>query len=211
MSRNIDEAGGIRENKNRLRSRIAVEERQISPVRRKLCDEALTQRLLDLQSFRQAKTVLLFSPFGAEPRLEGVFEACHISGKRLILPRMLPGNMLECREVCDPEHLVAGKYGIQEPDQTCPSVRRDDIEFILVPAVCYDRQGGRLGRGAGYYDRFLTGYAGKTAGLCRSCFLQEKLPLEEHDICVQIVITECETIFCGGRREMLNRCTWKED
>jgi len=62
--------------------------------------------------------------------------------------------------------------------------------LILVPNLCCDRQGYRLGHGGGYYDRYLAGYAGMTVSLCPAQWLQEQLPREEYDLPVRLVLTE---------------------
>ena len=179
-----------------LRRQISREERQMTQAERSASDAVLTSQLIHFMSFLHVTTVMLFSPFGTEPDLKPVFDTCLAAGKHIVLPRMTQGSMLECREYLDGKGMILGSYGILEPGNDCPLVERDKIDFILVPAVCYDEQGGRLGRGAGYYDRFLTGYTGLTVGLCRSRFLQKTLPLEPHDIRVKTVVTEERVIQC---------------
>ena len=188
----------VYERKAALRRKIAAAERQMPPEERAESDSCLAVQLLQLPDFQNAQTVMLFSPFGYEPDLKPVLDACKAAGKRLILPRMKDGHTLECREVLTDARMIPGAYGILEPGDDCRIVDRDEIDFVLVPAVCYDETGGRLGHGAGYYDRFLKGYAGHTAGLCRNVFLQKELPLEVHDIRIGTVVTEERIIFCNG-------------
>ena len=64
------------------------------------------------------------------------------------------------------------------------------IDLILVPNLCCDKQGYRLGHGAGYYDRYLAGYSGETVSLCPADWLQEQLPRDEFDLPVGLVLTE---------------------
>ena len=64
-------------------------------------------------------------------------------------------------------------------------------DLLIVPALCFDRQGYRLGQGGGYYDRYLEKYDGVfTAGLCRAALLMDAVPREEHDRRVDCVVTE---------------------
>ena len=81
-------------------------------------------------------------------------------------------------------------FGILEPGEDCPLVPREEIDLVLVPAVCYDRRGYRLGFGGGYYDRWLERFEGPTVGLCREAVLQETVPIEAHDRRVDTLITE---------------------
>ena len=73
---------------------------------------------------------------------------------------------------------------------TARLLARPDIDLALVPAVCYDRRGFRLGFGGGYYDRWLSGFSGFTVGLCRDCVLQDRVPTEDHDCRVDLLLTE---------------------
>lgn len=186
----------INERKADLRRQIKQMEKQMPRETRAQSDACLARQLLRLDALCQARTVMLFSPFGSEPDLSPVLDACAADGKRLLLPRMTADYGLEAREVRGRESLRAGTFGILEPDDDCPAVPQHEIDFILVPAVCYDVHGGRLGRGAGYYDRFLSGYTGMTVGLCRNCFLQQDVPWAAHDIRVKVVVTEDRVLCC---------------
>ena len=86
--------------------------------------------------------------------------------------------------------LIRHRYGMLEPGEGCPLVPQEEIELILVPGLCFDRLGYRLGQGGGYYDRYLAGYGGTTVGLCRREVLQERVPREEHDRQVDLLVTD---------------------
>ena len=103
---------------------------------------------------------------------------------------MLPGHLMEIRQYMPDRPMVSVSFGISEPDLSCPILTQDEIDLILVPAVCYDRRGFRLGFGGGYYDRWLSGFSGVTVGLCRDCVLQEHVPIEDHDRRVEFLLTE---------------------
>ena len=75
----------------------------------------------------------------------------------------------------------------------------EEIDLVLVPGLCYDRQGYRLGFGGGYYDRWLAGFPGLRVGLCREAVLQDRLPVEHHDLPVDLVVTESECLSCSFR------------
>ena len=95
----------------------------------------------------------------------------------------------------DPDRpLVKASFGISEPGEDCPLLDRGDIGLVLVPAVCYDRLGYRLGFGGGYYDRWLEGFSGVKVGLCREAVLREAVPTEAHDAKVDILLTEGESL-----------------
>ena len=150
----------------------------------------LLQRFLDLPWTAEANTLLLFYGMGAEPDTGHLLLELWRQGKRVLLPKCLPGRVMEARLVREADDLRPGAYGIPEPREGCPKVEKEAIDLILVPALCYDLSCRRLGQGGGYYDRYLADYGGRTVGLCREFLLQKELPVEDHDKAVDLVLTE---------------------
>lgn len=150
----------------------------------------LLQRFLELPWAAEANTLLLFYGVGIEPDTGHLLVELWRLGKRVLLPKCLPGRAMEARLVGSGDDLRPGVFGIPEPLDTCPVVDKGEIDLILVPALCYDLSCQRLGQGGGYYDRYLADYGGRTVGLCRERLLREKLPVENHDRAVDLVLTE---------------------
>ena len=165
-------------------------------LRREMTKQAIPdwQPLLDafllLPEVRAAHTVMLFYGVGREPDTTGLIDALWEQGKTVLLPRCLPKRGMEARQIVPGAKLVYSAYGIPEPDEECPVVERDTIDLILVPNLCCDKQGYRLGHGGGYYDRYLAGYSGVTVSLCPADWLQEQIPRDEFDLPVGLVLTE---------------------
>ena len=168
-------------------------EREITEDQRLASDKALQQNLLCHAELECAHTVLLYLSMGAEPDTGPIAEELLRRGKTVLMPRCLPERGMEAR-LYDPARLARHRYGMLEPDITCPVYDRSRIDLILVPALCYDRACSRMGRGGGYYDRYLKGYVGRTIGLCRDILLQDSLPTEAWDQAVECVITETEVL-----------------
>lgn len=145
---------------------------------------------LALPELDRAKTALLFYGTGREPDTRGLIQTLLARGKTVALPKCLPGRQMEARIVGGPEDLAPGAYGIPELVERCPVLMRDEIDLILVPNLCCDRLGYRLGHGAGYYDRYLAGYSGCTVALCPESWLQERLPTDGFDLPVELVLTQ---------------------
>lgn len=150
----------------------------------------IIQRFQALPELEQANTVLLFYGIGSEPDTRGTITELLRRGKTVALPCCLPGRSMEGRIVTDLSLLQPGTYGIPEPDKTCPVIEPNQIDLILVPSLCCDKQGYRLGHGAGYYDRYLAGYVGITVSLCPNARLQDSLPRDSYDLPVGLVLTE---------------------
>ena len=188
------------EAKRALRARLRAQTAALPPRARAESDRLLARRFLALPQVDAAGTLLLFWGVGTEPDTRPILEALWARGKEVLLPRCLPGRVLEARRVRDPRELLPGALGIPEPGEACPTVGWGDIGLILAPAVAYDRRCFRLGQGGGYYDRCLAGYGGRTVGLCRDVLLQERLPVEPHDRGVELVLTETRR-FAAGQKE----------
>nr|WP_245185095.1 5-formyltetrahydrofolate cyclo-ligase [Flavonifractor sp. AGMB03687] len=153
-------------------------------------DDALFRRFLSLPQTRAAHTILLYCGMGTEPDTLRLLPALFAAGKRICLPRCLPGNQMEARLVQPDSSLICHPYGMLEPGTDCPLVSPEEIDLVLVPGLAFDRSGGRLGRGGGYYDRWLAHFSGVTAALCRDGLLMDAVPRLPHDLGVDLVITE---------------------
>ena len=92
------------------------------------------------------------------------------------------------------EHLSPAKFGLLEPNNTCPILIPDEKTLCIVPAIAFDENGDRLGYGKGFYDRFLKDFKGASVGIVHSELLVKQLPTDPHDTPVKIVITESEII-----------------
>ena len=162
-------------------------------------DAALCRYVLESEWFRQAKTVMAYAAIPPEVDLTPVLEAILTAGKTLILPRCEADGMMTARRIDDLGQLISGAYGIPEPNPDAPVVSSAEIDLILVPGMAFDAFGRRLGRGKGYYDRFLENFHGRTIGICGQ--LMESVPVEQHDITMDAVAVDHGIIFCGMEGE----------
>lgn len=150
----------------------------------------LFERFMALPEVEAADTVMVFCGTGREPDTAPLIRALLEKGKRVALPVVLPHRRMEARQVLDVDQLVPNRFGIPEPDQSCPVVDKNEIAVALIPHLMVDRDGYRLGWGGGYYDRWLAGYRGFTVCICRHGRLAEHMPREEFDIPVKLVLFE---------------------
>lgn len=184
------------EAKKALRAQLRQEMAALTPQEREESDRALFARFLALPQVRQAHTLFLFWGIpGREPETEFLARELVRQGKRVGLPRMLPGHQMEVRQFDPRFPMKEAAFGIWEPTEKAPLLDKKDMDLALVPAVCYDLRGYRLGFGGGYYDRWLAEFSGFTAGLCRDGFLQHQVPIEEHDAKVDLVLTEAKALW----------------
>lgn len=181
--------------KKELRRRVREELSALSRAELVRSDDALFARFLALPQVEEAKTIFAFWGIpGKEPDTSRLIGELVRRGKTVGLPRMLPGHRMEVRRFDPDRPLVKASFGISEPEEDCPLLDREDIDLVLVPAVCYDGCGYRLGFGGGYYDRWLEGFSGVKVGLCRGAVLREAVPIEAHDARVDLLLTEEESL-----------------
>lgn len=143
----------------------------------------LSGHLRNWPLWQSAATVCAFSAHGDEPDVLTPWP----DEKQIALPRVEAGE-ISMRWADRRASLAPGKFGILEPPADAPAAGTA-FDLILVPGVGFDRAGGRLGRGRGYYDRFLAGASGFFVGVCFDDRLVPEVPLEPHDIRMDAVIT----------------------
>lgn len=182
------------ERKRQLRRDIRARLSAIPPEVRRTEDQLLFSAFLSLPEVESARTVFVFYGVGTEPETGLLIPTLLERGKQVILPRLMPHHEMQLHLYCPDRPLVPHPFGLMEPDEDCPVFSPEQIDLTLVPALCYDKNGFRLGLGGGYYDRWLPQFRGVTVGLCRAHLLQDRLPIQPHDRPVDVVITPREIL-----------------
>lgn len=173
-----------------LRQQLRDALEDLTEQERAYSDKELTTQFLQHPTVQAAQTLLLYYGVGTEIRTDAMIEALLSAGKTVCLPRCLPDYAMQAYAVHSLSDLEPADYAIPAPKTTCTAVSREEIDLVLVPGLCFDSRGSRLGQGGGYYDRYLEDYDGVTIGLCREDFFQINLPREPLDAWVSHVLTE---------------------
>ena len=115
------------------------------------------------------------------------------------VPRIDEDGSLSMRRYV-PNNLVPHNMGFLEPRADAPIVESHDIDIALVPGLAFDRGGGRLGRGKGYYDRFLAGLRRSTAriGVTTDETIVDEVPMDDHDVRMLWLATESGVRWVGA-------------
>ncbi len=172
----------IKDQKRLLRKRIkALPPQNVSA-------DSVAGAICSLQEYKDAATVFAFLSVGSEPPTQEFISRALADGKNLCVPKCFRGGIMEARLITDTSQLKEGMYGIPEPGDDCPVVGADRIDLAVVPGYAFDMDGGRLGKGGGYYDRFLKDFSGFKAGICPAECLVHKVPMEQWDIRVDITL-----------------------
>ena len=149
-------------------------------------DEQLTQRLLELPAFQEAKTLATYLSFDHEFSTAGLIQVALQGGKRVCVPRTYPQGRMEFVEY-DPDILEKTRFGLLEPNEQGKVVDKAEIDLIHVPGLVFQSKGYRIGYGGGYYDRYLADYTGKTVSTIYSIQQKEFQP-DVFDQAVQEVL-----------------------
>jgi len=167
----------------------------MSPQQVTESSRAVCAHLSNWAPFQRATTVLSFLAFRAEIDLSQLFERW--PDKRWLVPRVVEGAELAPDQKpylllhpYAPGRLVRHRFGMLEPESSLPTVSPGEVEIVLVPGVAFDRRGGRLGYGGGFYDRLLP-LANKSirVGVTYAQLVLKTIPMEPWDCPVEWLVT----------------------
>ena len=161
-----------------------------------LLSRRITERVLALPEFAAAQTVMSYVSTADEVDTTALIRRCWADGKRVVTSYCGKSD-LHLFLLTDFSNLAPGTMGILEPRRELRGTNGHavdplEIELALVPGVAFDRRGGRLGFGKGYYDRFLIrlGPFACTVGLAFECQLFDRVPLLTHDVVLHKLVTD---------------------
>jgi 5-formyltetrahydrofolate cyclo-ligase len=155
------------QSKERLRERMQEELRTLDPEDRRGRSLQICNHVLELPVWKQARVAVVFEPFNNEPEITSLLSDLQRRGSEIIV--ILP--------TARSQHDIA----IFGP-----------IDLILVPGIAFTRNGGRMGRGFGFFDRFLAhrAVAAIKIGIAFRFQIVDSLPLESHDVQLDLVVTD---------------------
>jgi len=179
-----------------LRRKILARRDALDPAARARLSAAALEQTQALDAFRQARVVLGYASFGSELDTRPFLRHVLASGRTLVLPRVdREARCLVLHQVGNLDtELRPGTWGIPEPvPARCRPVAPAEIDFVLVPGVVFDPDGGRIGYGAGYYDRLLGAWPEPAPALVAAAFelqIVPAVPVLATDRRVDLVVTE---------------------
>ena len=185
----------VNDERQMLRNKILGARDLLSASERHEKSSSAIQNFWSLPEMKRWSTLFVYVNFRSELETLELIRLCLSQGKRVAVPLVDASTVsMIPLLIQDPEKdLVPGYYGIPEPDpQKSLRVAAREIDAAVIPGSVFDIQGGRLGYGGGYYDRFLVNDApqAKRIGLAFEIQVVEKVPIEPHDQPLDILITE---------------------
>jgi 5-formyltetrahydrofolate cyclo-ligase len=168
--------------------------------------KAICARFMALPEYTSAKTVMFYIDVRSEVRTRHTLPDALASGKKIIVPWCNDKSELELFHVTNMDELAVGMYKILEPKtelRLLPEkmAQAADLDLVMVPGVAFDRHGGRMGHGKGYYDKLLQHARRDTplVALSFECQLFPEIPTAAHDIFMDKIVTESAVYEGRGR------------
>ncbi len=191
----------LSEAKAALRREIRAWLRARSVAERAAASAAARALLQNRPEWRHARRILLYVPLADELDLWPLAAEVLAAGRQLALPRFAPatGGYEAALVALLDRDLGPGRYGIPEPRPDCPTIPLNQLDLLLVPGVCFDHEGRRLGRGRGYYDRLLTEPHGTACGVAWDPQVRARLPAGPEDQTVDCILTPTRWLAVARR------------
>ena len=147
--------------------------------------------ILASEAYGKAQYILGYLAFGKELSVDAVLKQALKDGKQVFVPRIVSATEFVAARLADFSSFSLDRYGIRSVPAAAEAIEPERLDLILVPGVAFSKNGGRMGMGAGYYDRYLPQASqAKLMGVAYEELLQETLPLDEHDVLMPCLVTE---------------------
>lgn len=170
--------------------------------------KSICAKFMALPEYTTAKTVMFYIDVRSEVRTRHALPEALASGKKIIIPWCNEQGELELFHLANMDELAVGMYKILEPKQELRKLPEKvfgptDLDLVMVPGVAFDRRGGRMGHGKGYYDKLLQHARPETPliALAFECQLFPEIPVAGHDIFMDKIITETAVYDGRGRKK----------
>ena len=184
----------VRDQKNVLRDKYRAERAAMDAAERARRDEAIAKAAANMASFRLAKYVLMYAPTGEEIDVTGIALRALELGKTVLYPVCSKEeHTMVYRAIKSLDELSPGAYGIPEPPEDAPAydpAHDTGSALCFVPGLVYDRAGYRVGYGKGFYDRYLSAFAGCKIGVIYGDYILKQVPRGRFDVKVDILLCE---------------------
>ncbi len=175
--------------KESVRSLFKSARQSISEINRERKSHRIFDSLSRLPEFKKAIQIMVYLSRGEEVVTHFMVKKWLDQKKKIYAPKVESDKLLPCL-INHWEDLEYGKYNVLEPKETLYIANPNELELILVPGIAFTPKGGRIGMGKGFYDRFLSKTKAIKIALAYEEQISSTLPLEQHDIAMNIIITD---------------------
>ncbi len=151
---------------------------------------AIAERITDGDFYKSARTVAAYKSFSSEADTSLLIERAIKDGKTVALPKVTEKG-LAFYAITPETKFVKSAFGTEEPvENAATEIKKEEIDVAIIPGLCFDKDGNRLGFGKGYYDGFLCGAKFLKVAACFEKQLTDKVPTTDRDEKVDVIVTE---------------------
>jgi 5-formyltetrahydrofolate cyclo-ligase len=180
--------------KHQIRQELREKRKALTPDLYAKKSKAIREKLENLPQFKDAKKVMAYVSTEEEVDTRDLIKDCFAKGQTVYIPKV-DRNELKIIAVKKWEVLEPGTFSILEPMMnSAEEANPEDLDLILVPGIAFDKRGHRLGHGHGFYDRTLKKTRAFKVGLAFDEQIVDEIPNEEHDVPVDLIITDSSLI-----------------
>ena len=183
-----------------LRVQIKLKRQEASMLQVLELSARISERIIAMPEYRAAKRIFCYYALSMEVQTAGLIREMLREGKEVYLPVTGKDNSIKAVRLSRPEALHKGAFRVMEPDGD-EEIDPAGLDLILTPGLAFDRAGGRIGYGAGCFDRFLPRCRGLIVGLALEMQMVERVPMEPHDVFMHRIVTEDAVYDCAGGAE----------
>ncbi len=182
--------------KTTLREAALKRRAELSPRTRELASAAIAERVVTVLGKTRPRAIAAYLPFGGEVDPGAILQWAAANKLVTAVPAMVDTGHMVFRRYVPDDPLVRDAFGIASPTAEAPVV---DPDLLVMPVSGFDRSGNRLGKGRGHYDRVIAdlrarGFAPLLVGVAFSVQEVPSVPAEPHDVRLDMVVTETETV-----------------
>lgn len=184
-----------------LRKEILKKRESIDGIKKDKMDAEILNKFYESRYYKEAIKIFIYISYSSEINTRDIINRALKENKRIYVPRTeIKTRVMDAVEISSLDNLVESSYGILEPSKDEPCIDPNDLDLIVVPGVAFDRNGGRMGYGAGFYDRYFkkinSGNIGRITKLALAYDFQvvNEVPMGELDVPVDYILTEKDFI-----------------
>ena len=151
-------------------------------------------QIINLKEYQNAQIIAIYKNLKSEVNTNKLIDYSLSIGKTIALPKVTNANM-KFYKIENNSELLKSNFGVLEPIANDDNyISKDNIDLIIVPGICFDKNKNRLGFGKGYYDRYLLNTKIKKIGICFNEQIIDIVPTSKYDIKMDLIITDREII-----------------
>ena len=184
--------------KEKIRAELLTKRRKLEKRIVLEKSKKIEKKLFTTNEFKKAAIIMFYISYNNEVFTHDMIKKCLKTSKKIIVPAVnKEKNKLILSELISWDHLEKGAYNILEPKKKfIKETSIDEIDLIIVPGLGFDLKGNRIGHGKGFYDRLLRIPKVKKIGLAFEWQIFDEIPTDNHDIPINMIISEKRIISC---------------